>query len=152
MLHYRFATNEDVDLIYHWSNDPIVRQFSYNSEPIVYENHVQWFQSKLHEASTFFYIFQNEQNENIGLVRIEKKQTETIIGILIDKDHRGKSYASEMLTQAAGDFLKKFQNESISAYIKNDNLASIKSFTKAGFSKPINITINGIPSVMLTKK
>ena len=152
MIHYRKATIKDVEIIFNWSNDPVVRQFSFNSEPIAYENHVNWFNAKLLDDSSFFYIFSNTQNENIGLVRIENKEAETIIGILIDKNHRGKSYSSEMLLQATSAFFKIFPEKSIRAYIKNNNLASIKSFTKAGFINSQNIIINNIPSVILSKK
>lgn len=33
----------DCSLVYILSNDPLVRANSFNSEPIVYENHVRWF-------------------------------------------------------------------------------------------------------------
>ena len=33
----------DCSLIYNLSNDPLVRSNSFNSEPIIYENHVKWF-------------------------------------------------------------------------------------------------------------
>lgn len=33
----------DCSLVYILSNDPLVRANSFNSEPIVYENHLKWF-------------------------------------------------------------------------------------------------------------
>ena len=33
----------DCSLIYNLSNAPLVRSNSFNSEPIIYENHVKWF-------------------------------------------------------------------------------------------------------------
>jgi len=150
-MYFRFANNSDVDTIYNWSNDPIVRASSFNSNKIEYVEHVEWYNSRLQDLSSIFYVFYNENDVAIGLVRIEKKSDETIISIMIDKNQRGKTYASEMLIQASTDFLKNNPNEIISAYIKIDNIASLKSFKNAGFSNEKKIMINEIPSIVVTK-
>ena len=151
MLKFRKAKEEDVDLIFNWSNDPLVRQFSYNQEQIVYKDHMKWFNSKIKDNNASFYIFINELDEEIGLVRIEINNNEVIIGILIDKKQRGKSYATKMLTMASDHFYCHNPLKSITAYIKKDNIASIKSFTKAGFVYSEELKVNNIPSVKLIK-
>lgn len=131
-LNFRFAEEKDVDLYYDWANDSEVRVNSYNQDPIDYNNHVKWFKNKLNSSSCKFYVFLNELNEPIGQVRIDKNE-ETVIGISVDKKHRGKNYASQMLVMATTHYLKKHTNEKIYAYIKTSNKASYKSFVNAGF-------------------
>jgi RimJ/RimL family protein N-acetyltransferase len=133
MLNYRFAQESDVDLYYEWANDESVRSNSYNQSKIDYDSHVKWFLKKLLDKNCFFYLFFNKKNEAVGQVRIEKKETETIIGISIDSNHRGNSYSTEMLKKSCNDYLEKHPFNKISAYIKIENTSSLKSFEKSGF-------------------
>jgi len=134
-IRFRKATEEDVELYYNWANDPIVRSNSYSSEAIPYENHVNWFKSKLKDENCYMFLFQSHDNQHIGQVRIQKTDaTSAIIGISTDENHRGKGYAAKMIATASEVFLAKNPEICISAYIKLDNPASAKAFEKAGFS------------------
>lgn len=151
-LKLRFAEVSDVDLYYDWANDEVVRQNSYNSAEINYEQHVNWFTNKLNSKECFFYLFMNQKNFPIGQVRIDKSNTETIIGISIDKKFRGKGLGIEMLNKSCNDYFIKFPKEEIIAYIKEENTASINQFTKAGFVKKENVLVSGCNSYRFIKK
>jgi len=144
------ATISDIDLIYNWSNDPLVRESSYNSEPINYDNHQLWYANKMSDGNAFFYIFMNNELP-IGLVRIERTDSETIIGVLVDSQFRGKGFASEMLQHASSHFLRIFPDGIIKAYIKKNNTASIKSFLNAGFTNKEEVLFKNTPSYTVTK-
>lgn len=47
-------TTQDCSLIYNLSNDPLVRANSFISEPIIYENHVKWFNKVINDSNIFF--------------------------------------------------------------------------------------------------
>lgn len=131
---FRKASEDDVELYYNWANDVAVRNNSYSSEVIPYENHVKWFASKLKDDKCYMVVFQNHDNENIGQVRIQKaEENSAIIGISTDAKHRGKGYAAKMIAQASDAFLHKNPEICINAYIKLDNSVSAKAFEKAGY-------------------
>jgi len=132
-IHFRLANESDTNLYFDWANDELVRKNSFNQNPIVYENHVNWFHSKLNSKDCFFYLFLNEVNIPVGQVRIDKTGSEIITGISIDKAFRGKSLGLEMLLQSTEDYLKKYPTAEIVAYIKVENTASYTIFKKAGF-------------------
>ena len=46
----------DCSLIYNLSNDPLVRINSFNSEPIIYENHVKWFNKVINDSNILFFL------------------------------------------------------------------------------------------------
>jgi len=46
ILHLVEAASKDAELIYNWANDPEVRNNAVNNEPIIYENHLEWFNKK----------------------------------------------------------------------------------------------------------
>jgi RimJ/RimL family protein N-acetyltransferase len=150
-LKMRIAELSDVDLYFEWANDSLVRQNSFSSEEINYQQHVNWFTNKLNSSDCFFYLFFNSQNSPVGQIRIDKSNNEKIIGISIDKNFRGKSYGLEMLNMACNHYLSKFPSEEIIAYIKENNLASINQFSKAGFIFTGRITINGHQSMRYKK-
>lgn len=151
-IHFRFAKESDTDLYYKWSNDSVVRNNSYNQDEITYESHVKWFNSKLQSPVCFFYLFLNEENQPIGQVRIDNNGKETVIGISIDEQFRGKKLGSILIQMASDNYLKNHSSENIVAYIKQENSASYNSFTKAGFGKEEIVTEKGIKSCKLFKK
>lgn len=124
----------DMKLYFDWANDPSVREQSYHSDVIDFENHKIWFESKLKDTSVELLIFQNEENFNIGQVRIQKQnKKEALIGISIAIEHRGNGYAKEMLELSSNYFLEMNQEYQINAFIKENNLSSKYAFEKAGF-------------------
>ena len=94
MISFRKASIADKMLYFEWANDPNVREQSYNSNPIDLESHGKWFESKIEDNSSLMLVFQNEENSNIGQVRIQKEnRKEALIGISVSNEHRGKGYA-----------------------------------------------------------
>jgi RimJ/RimL family protein N-acetyltransferase len=135
MIKFRKAKIEDAQLYFNWANDKIVRENSFNSSEINYEQHIKWFTNKLNSADCFFYLFLNEQDIPVGQVRIDKTNEEVVIGISIDEKQRGKGFGEQMLNQATDDYLKQFPAAKIMAYVKEENTASLKLFSSANFIK-----------------
>lgn len=134
MLSFRKATIEDMELYFEWANDPEVRKNSYHSTIINFEQHKIWFQNILNNNLAYLYLFEDQNNEKVGQVRIQKKNDfEATIGISIVSSQRGKGYADKMLILATDTFLTENKECSINAYIKEQNSSSKFSFEKAGF-------------------
>ncbi len=153
MLTFRNATIADTNLYFDWANDPDVREQSYSSNPIDLESHGKWFKSKLEDSSCLMLVFQNEENLNIGQVRIQKENiNEALIGISIAVEHRGKSYAKEMLKIASDYFLDSNEDFKLNAFIKMKNLSSKYAFEKAGFEFETEKNYENIQSFHYVKK
>ncbi|MBL0738854.1 GNAT family N-acetyltransferase [Flavobacterium sp. GN10] len=134
MLSFRKATLDDLDLYFDWANNYEVRAQSYNSDPIVFENHKKWFEAAIKNSLIDMFVFKNLDNNLIGQVRIQKQNDrEALIGVSVSPDQRGKGYAKEMLSLATDFFLQSNNGFLINAYIKESNLISKFSFEKAGF-------------------
>lgn len=139
-LKFRKAELCDVEVYFNWINDLQVRENSFDSRIVIWEDHVRWFNEHIKNPNYLFYIFQNIYNENIGQVRIQKiGEIESIIGISICSEHRGLGYGSQMLIETCNEYLKADNNSIINAYVKNYNTSSRKMFEKAGFSWLRNI-------------
>lgn len=131
-LEFRKATLEDSRLLFDWSSDDLVRQNSFNSEQLIFENHNQWFTDKLKDENQLFLIAMVD-NQEAGLVRYSLGKNNAVVGISISKQFRGKQLAARFLVESAKVYFKT-NALPIFAYIKKQNIASIKSFENAGYS------------------
>jgi RimJ/RimL family protein N-acetyltransferase len=145
-LHLRQAKLTDVDLIFEWSNDQLVRQQSFNSDVIVYEPHCEWFTHKLNDKNSLLSILESD-NKPASFLRIDIKVNNATIGVLTAPEFRGKGLASVFIQKGVAEYFKS-NSLPILASIKKQNIASIKSFEKAGFSYLRDEEINQIDSVV----
>lgn len=127
----RNATRDDLMMVYVWSNDELVRQNSYNSAPILFKDHINWFLKKIEDSQTLFLIIE-VNNKPAGIVRFEISKLNTVVGIIVSKAYRGQNLASCFLKKGADVYFEKYEKP-ILAYIKKENVASIKSFEKAKY-------------------
>lgn len=142
-LHFRKIENndDDCDLLFNWANDPLTRQNSFNSNKISYQEHLNWFSKNISDSTL---IFLDNDNRPVGLVRLDHKDNEWVISISIDPYHRGKGYSSQILGIAIKHYLKENSLLNlITAYIKEENKISKRSFQKVGFVDKDTVTING---------
>lgn len=143
-ISFRKALAEDVMLVYDWSNDLVVRQNSYDSEPIVWEHHKTWFSSKIKDEKTLFLIALYD-DQPAGIVRYEIGKEHSVVGVLVAENFRGRKLSTSFLSESAKQYFKQ-NNLPIFAYIKDENKASIKAFESAGYSFHENKIIKESPS------
>ena len=131
----RKATYADIDLLYQWANDPIVRQGAFHTEPIPYEDHVKWFEKMMADENVYQYILCGD-NEEIGQIRLNQEDSQAIISYSISKEYRGKGYGSQMLklieVQAKEDIT---DIKELVGLVKYTNPASMRAFEKCGYEK-----------------
>jgi RimJ/RimL family protein N-acetyltransferase len=153
-LIYRPAQSVDVQLFFDWANDPLTRQQSFNINPISWDKHVDWFTKKIIDPNTLMLVFDNQQGEPVGQVRLERLGPEIIIGISLDAAFRGQGLAHHMIRAAAEAFRGQFSdvNHPVHAYIRPENRASIRSFEKAGFTFSHESGKFGVPSSVYRDK
>lgn len=130
MLSIRKVEEKDCENIYNWSNDPLTRKNSLNSEPINYNDHLVWFKSKLVSDDSLFFIVSD--SKDVGLVRFEKKDNEWSCGIVVSTESRGQGHGKLMLALGL-EQARKNKISSVQAKIKKDNISSIKIFEYCGF-------------------
>jgi len=142
-LRLRPAMAEDARLIFDWANDPGVRAVSFSSEPIVWENHLNWFQAKLSDANYHIWVAEDSEGTPIGQVRFEVEGPVATISISLDTAQRGKNRGSLLIWTACKKLFTESSVAEIHAYIKPDNQASIRAFEKAEFQKLEETKVKG---------
>lgn len=146
----KLADENDLIDVYNLSNDTVVRNNSFNSETILFENHIKWYKNKINSLNSVFYIIRNIDQSFIGQVRFEKESNNNwIISISISDKYRGGGLGSKILKESINKFFENHSPSKIFAYIKKNNESSLKSFSKSLFSIVSEEIINNIESYKL---
>ncbi len=66
----RTVTPEDAKMLFAWTNDPVTRQNSFQSKPVLWEEHVAWLQRKLEDENCFFFIL-TDGKRDYGTIRVD---------------------------------------------------------------------------------
>jgi len=149
-LTIRRAREDDCRLIWNWANDPDVRSNSFNSNPIPWEVHQQWFADKLTGHYSAIYIGCNKSGQPIGQVRFDwTVQGEARIGVSVDRAFRNAGWGSVLIRRATDEAFRVAPIMTIHAYVKAKNAASVRSFLKAGFFRVGTATIHDHSAVHL---
>ena len=150
-IQLRPVIEDDCEILWHWANDPVIRSVSFLSESISWTDHVQWFTSKLCNQNCVFYIALNQDNVPIGQVRYEITHKEATISLGLAESFRGQGYGSNLILLGCKKLGQKSVVERINAYVKPNNLASIRAFLKSGFQEVGQKTICDQQAVHLIK-
>ncbi len=129
----RRAEKIDLDLFFHWRNDPLVRQNSFTSEPVSLDNHSQWFLGRLHKDTSYLYVVETDATP-VGQIRFEVENDDAEINYSMDKDFRGQGIARDFLSIGITYFRDEYPGvKRLIARVKPDNVASNNVFEKLGF-------------------
>lgn len=143
-LRLRPVRQEDCKLLWEWTNDPEVRSASFSSDPIPWEEHIQWFANKLHDSNCYIFIGLDNEDRAIGQVRFERQDgNEAEISISLDKVKRRSGYGSRFIDIAVNELFRHTSISSVYALIKPNNDISIRAFEKANFKKKCTPNVRG---------
>lgn len=128
---YRAAAQDDMMLVFRWSNDPVTRANSYRPEPIQIEDHRTWYLRRLDEKTAMTFVAEVE-GRPAGLVRYDRKDGHAVVGVMLDAEFRGQSLSALFLRDTALLFFRRHALP-VLAYIKKGNMPSVKAFEQAGY-------------------
>lgn len=129
----RPVSYSDIELLWEWANDPVTRQNSFDSAKIPWEEHSAWCQKKLADADCRLWIASNGVSAAVGCVRFDCKESEATISLTVAPNARGKGYGTKIIQQSCDRLFAESPFRLVHAYIKPENIASVKVFEAAGF-------------------
>lgn len=132
MLILRKATQDDCVFLYELRNEREVRQSSFCTEKIAFQEHRTWFEKKMQDKNTCIYILEYEGNR-IGQVRVDVVGEEAEISYALCKSARGHGYSKWMLKEAEKNITELFGKKKFIADVKENNIASRKVFQSLNY-------------------
>jgi UDP-2,4-diacetamido-2,4,6-trideoxy-beta-L-altropyranose hydrolase len=139
--HYnlRLAITEDNDTTYGWANQEATRKYAFNKDYIPFENHTNWFLSKLASAHCLYFIL-TEGEKPIGSIRFDLNGSIATISYLLDPITHGKGLGTILMKKGLEMFEKLIDSNEIKiiqGYVLMENIPSVKLFERFGFKLEI---------------
>ena len=131
----RDASPSDSRLLFEWRNDPLTRRNSFSTEPVLWENHRQWFEALMQDPDRRQYILERD-GKSVGQIRIAREGCSAEISYSVAAEERGKGYGSALLTMIVPAAEKAFPDiTALVGQVKTDNAVSAKTFEKCGYRR-----------------
>lgn len=131
----RLAAEQDMELLFQWTNDPMVRKNSFSTEEISYEEHKEWYRKLLNRCDCRQYIYMLDE-EPIGQVRIKLVEDTAEIGYSISPEKRHMGHGKKLLSLLAGQMAVDFPEvKKLVGKVKPENIASQRAFRNAGYEE-----------------
>lgn len=145
-IELRRATYDDCSLVWKWANDRETRKASFSQEPILWDEHVRWFEGHLRDPAPLFFIATDNENKPLGQIRYAVKDNEAIVSFSMAPEYRNRGYGSELLRLAALKLFRETGVTEIIAFVKVENSISLRAFRNAGFVKVEEMLVEGAKS------
>ncbi len=131
----RRAVANDCENLYQWRNDAETRRYAFNSEPIDFATHQQWFMRTLENPQRILLIGEAEQ-QAVGVLRYDMQGDEAMVSVYLVPQQRGRGYAAELLKQGNQWMQENFKEiKRVKAEVLEENQVSRHIFKKAGFTE-----------------
>ena len=141
----RPATVEDCKQVWLWRNDEQTRQASFDSSPIPWATHEQWFLDSLRNRRRKMYVIVAGDQPS-GVARLDLDGGQATVSIHLAPECRGRGLGPAAL-RALGDLAFGDPGlDGLRAFVKAGNRASLSAFQKAGF-----VPVSAGSTVTLTK-
>jgi UDP-2,4-diacetamido-2,4,6-trideoxy-beta-L-altropyranose hydrolase len=152
-LTLRPASWKDKDMLLRWANDQEARKNSFRPESISQDEHEQWLAAKLTVPGCRLWLASLPNGTCAGIVRFDLGEGIAEISVNLASALRGQGLGSLLISSACTRLFREEQGVNrIIALVKMENLASLRSFSKAGFIAEEETERLGIPAVSLELK
>lgn len=135
VLEIKDASIADKQLFFDWTNEEMTRKQSFSQDAVPWEDHVNWFDTKLTSRSSLMYVLELNCMP-IGQVRFDLTSENIIISFSLDRDYRGKGLGTAILHKALITLLsEKNPQKTIIGYVRKGNVPSQKAFKLLEFTE-----------------
>jgi UDP-2,4-diacetamido-2,4,6-trideoxy-beta-L-altropyranose hydrolase len=131
-LELRRTVQTDCAVFWEWANDPETRAASFRNNGISWEDHTEWFRTKLADPKAMLYTA-TKDGLPVGELRYQIEGKRAALSISLGARFRGCGWGQKILTVGTERLFEDSEVEFIDAYVKPANQASLKLFAGAGF-------------------
>lgn len=132
----RRASASDAVLLFEYVNMPdCLAQKLKTVAPVSWDDHRRWLSLRLSDPDTMLFVIESD-GKPAGQVRLQRGSDGVPeVDIYVTREARHRQVARAALTAAIDDWQKAFDGETIRAYIKSSNGASLALFKSLRFNQ-----------------
>jgi RimJ/RimL family protein N-acetyltransferase len=127
-LSLRLATLDDAPSLLAWRNDPETRRSCRNTALVQRGEHARWLAELLRDSNRHLLII-TAHGQPCGQVRMDMTDKHMELSWTIAPEFRRRGYARQILSQ----IVQALPSEKLTAWIRPENIASIRAAETAGF-------------------
>jgi RimJ/RimL family protein N-acetyltransferase len=131
-LGLRQAELKDMDLFFHWRNEPTAREFSLSNASIPWNVHRAWFTRRIAEEECDLAVVE-AGGLPVGQFRLDYAGSEAALSYSLDPVVRGRGWGKWLVAAAMRRASRRVA--SVRAEVRFNNVASRRIFTGLGFSE-----------------
>jgi len=146
-LTLRSADASDMQLLWEWANEPAVRAVSFSQNAIPWDVHQKWMERRLADPDTRLYVGIDSAALPVGQVRFDLHDNEATLSVTLDPTFRGRGYGPILLSQSCRKLFRETSTVLVEAFVKPDNVPSLRAFIRAGFIETGQTLQKGQPAV-----
>ncbi|WP_082586877.1 GNAT family N-acetyltransferase [Nonlabens sp. MIC269] len=129
------ATPEEKDKAFYWVNHEKVREFSFNKNEVLYEDHLDWYQRKLNDSNCI-YLMAFDNDKVIGSIRFDIEDKIANLSYLVDPNCFGRGYGTRILKEGIEKLQRINSNvRVVTGSVMKKNSASLHIFRKLDFTE-----------------
>ena len=128
------ANSYHISEIYKLLHRDYIKKYSEKTEKEEWKAHKQWYKFLINSPKCELFIVSNSKDVVLGQVKYELESDCAVVSIYLKEEARGKGYAKDLIKTSIEE-MKVLHGEvrSISAYILDENKASIRVVESLGF-------------------
>jgi len=149
-LQLRLCRETDCQVLFSWANGPDVRQASFHSAPVAWEDHERWLTRKLLDPRSVIYIGENHEGKPVGVVRFRLEEDCAILSVSVAPEFRGAGWGRELIRLSTQTLTRSRFTRRVEAFVKPENRASIRLFDSSGFRRQGDAEVAGQPALLFT--
>jgi RimJ/RimL family protein N-acetyltransferase len=150
-LALRAATEADEGLLLEWRNEPETRRQSLQQAPVPAEQHARWFRDRLARPSECRIYIAEVDGTPVGQARVDLAgEGRGEISVAVAPRSRGRGLGRSLIAKATERAAADLGARSVTAVVKQQNLASLRAFEAAGYGTPVKAERDGEPVFVLT--
>jgi len=147
----RKARIKDAFQLWMLANDIDVRRNSFNTRPIIYDDHVRWLKEKLASDTSVIYVL-DVSEVLVAQIRYDKNDSIAEIDYAVKPAFRGKNIGSKILKMTWESACEELGVQCAQGIVKKNNKGSIFSFQKSGFQELEYKTCSGFDCIVFEKQ
>jgi RimJ/RimL family protein N-acetyltransferase len=137
MIALRLTTDQDWARLFAWRNDPLTRQASVKTDPVLLEDHLKWFAEVRAKTSVRLFVARDLMGPPfVGTARIDQINAFAVeVSLTVAPPARGQGYAAQIIRALVEETGVHFPKATvIKATVRTDNYASLCAFAEGGFT------------------
>ena len=133
----RPATADDEALLLDWASDPVARAAGFSPDPIPPDAHHRWLARRLADPTVGRIWIGEEAGRPVGMVRVEPADDGLlVVSVSVAAAERGSGRSRPQLEAGLAAARAAEPGRRFRAWIRPSNVASVRLFGGAGFSRP----------------